>query len=402
MGMEEFWNWAPDTNTYWAVATHLLDHHDNGQWALFRVGPGFGAILVGIRLLFGDNPIFAICFSMLMGILAPVAVYLLADILLGRRYLSLLAGVMAAVSFTSISLSTHILTDQTYFTIQCLSLAALAFGLKRGGVRWFVLAGLGTGIAMLVRPTGQFWPLIFLILPLLIPLPEKYKSRRRFWLQASLAGAVSLVIALSWMTRNYAVEGVFTFGSNGVFTVRDCLWAQVESRRTGTHIYDFRARWIKEDGDRGPDLGEAYRLASKRINAAFREYPTEFAVAYWDNLIDNVLASNGYAERQLPLGVETIKTYNRAFSDWIGWLLFGLTVLGLFVLARWKEWTTLLLLAVTYFHFTLLLGFSFWQGSRLHYPAEMAGNILVSVALVQLVQGIVWLTRRLKAGRATA
>jgi hypothetical protein len=198
------------------------------------------------------------------------------------------------------------------------------------------------------------------------------------------------------------VEGVFTFGSNGVFTVRDCLWAQVESRRTGTHIYDFRAKWIREDGDRGPDLGEAYRLASKRIKAALREYPTEFAVAYWDNMIANLNDCNGYMERQLPILVEDIKAYNRAFTHWIGWLLFGLTVFGLYVLARWKEWTALLLLGITYFHFTLLLGFSFWQGSRLHYPAEMAGNILVSVALVQLAQWIVRLAQRVRASRAGA
>jgi len=380
LGMEAFWNWAPDTNTYWAVTDELLGDNARGEWALFRVGPGYGLILAGLRLLFGAGPLVPILFSVLMGILAPVAVYLLAERLIGRPAVSFTAGLLAAISPTSISLSTHILTDQTYFTLQCFALVMFVCGLQRRTLKWFLGAGLTAGVALLVRPSGQLWPYLFLLLPLVLPLPIGFRSRRAFWLKAAVTGAVALVMAVSWMVRNYAVEGVFTFGSNGVVTARDCLWAQVESRRTGRHIYDLRAEWIKEDGDQRPPYGEGYRRAGERVLAGFKQQPFDAISCYFKNLGDNVTAPNVYMERQLPILVESLTDYNRAFRRWISYFVFALTLAGLIVLRRQRNMTAFVILATTYFYFTVLLGFSFWQGSRLHYPAEMAGNILVAYA----------------------
>ena len=41
-----------------------------------------------------------------------------------------------------------------------------------------------------------------------------------------------------------------------------------------------------------------------------------------------------------------------------------------------------IVLGATFAAFTLLIGFSFWQGSRLHFPAEMAWSFLLAYLLV--------------------
>jgi 4-amino-4-deoxy-L-arabinose transferase-like glycosyltransferase len=385
MGMEGFWHWAWDTNTYWAVADEILGDSARGEWALFRVGPGYGAILAIQRLIFGPDPLYPIVFSMVMGALAPVAVYLLAESLFDKPWVSFIAGLLATISPTGITLSTHILTDQTYFTLQCFALVWFVYGLRKGALKWFILAGLGTGLALLVRPSGQLWPILYLIIPLILPLPPGYRTRWQFWRRAAITGGLALLVALSWMVRNYAVEGVFTFGTNGVMTMRDCLWAQIEASRSDKQVSDYRRKWIEADGDQRPPYGQGYQNAADRVFDGFRKNPGLVAKFYFKNLVDNVTAPNGYPEAQLPPKyVPIVKEYNRAFHNWLGYVMLGITLLGLLLLRIHERWTALVILGVTYFYFTLLLGFSFWQGSRLHYPAEMAGNILEAYVLVWL------------------
>ena len=396
LGMAKFWNWAPDTNTYWAAASILLGEHDPiGDWALFRVGPGYAAILAVIRLVFGNNPIFPIVFSLLMGTLAPVAVFLLAYNLIKQRAVAATAGVLAAISPVAVSLSCHILTDQTFFTLQCFALVFFVRALERRELKWYIYAGLTCGVGLLVRPSGQMWPYLFFLLPLILPLPRAYYSRFDLWKRAAVCGALALLISLSWMTRNYAVEGVFTFGTNSVITARDCVLAQVESELTGRQIYDLRHQWSGEDHDRTPPLGEAYLLAKQRVATGYREHPDLVMKYYLRNLEENVTASNFYWELQLPVFVGTIRAYNHHFVKWGGYLMLVLTLGGLVWLGFRRLYTALILLGVTWFYFTLPIGFSFWQGSRLHLSAEMAGNILVAFVLVSTVSAVKRLLRRL-------
>ncbi|MEE8577705.1 MAG: hypothetical protein V3T31_10655, partial [candidate division Zixibacteria bacterium] len=45
--------------------------------------------------------------------------------------------------------------------------------------------------------------------------------------------------------------------------------------------------------------------------------------------------------------------------------------------AAQRRFSAFVILGATFVSFTLLLGLSFWQGSRLHYPAEMAWAVLL-------------------------
>ncbi|MEE8576731.1 MAG: glycosyltransferase family 39 protein, partial [candidate division Zixibacteria bacterium] len=287
LGMEGFWKRAPDTRVYLTVANEILGGAPLGQYSLFRVGPGYGFILAAIKTVFGSAPIYSLLFSVLMGGLAPVAVYLFAFSLFRRKRLALASSLISAFSITSISLSCYILTDQTYFTMQCLALVMFVEGLRRAGIGWFIASGLLTGAAALVRPSGQLWPLIFLVIPFLVPVPDAFHSRRKFIRLAVLTGILSLAIVSSWSVRNYAVTGVFTFGSNGMLTLRNCMVSQVEADGNNDEVVRLRNAYIKEDGDLGPEYANAYTLARARVWSTVKEKPGEFIHYYFLNLWNN-------------------------------------------------------------------------------------------------------------------
>ena len=83
----------------------------------------------------------------------------------------------------------------------------------------------------------------------------------------------------------------------------------------------------------------------------------------------------------------------RAMEKWLGYLIVGTSLVGLGLLIFRRQYFAALLLGSAYTYFTFIAGFSFSQGSRLHYPAEMAWSPLVAYTLVIAVQ---ILTRRLE------
>ncbi|MDF1545216.1 MAG: hypothetical protein P1R58_08960 [bacterium] len=74
---------------------------------------------------------------------------------------------------------------------------------------------------------------------------------------------------------------------------------------------------------------------------------------------------------------------NQKVVDWLGYWIIYLTLGGLLVMAFRGHLFAAVLLGFTYLAFSLPIGTSFWQGSRLHYPAEMAWSIVIAYLLVE-------------------
>ncbi len=380
--MERFWHYANDTNLYMMVAEHLQSSQLMGDYGLLRIGPGYALILATIQTVFGQDPVFPILFSLLMGCLAPVFVYLLAWYVTQNRAVAFISGFFSAVSLTSVALSCHILTDQPFFTFHVAALTCFALGFRTAKVRWFVAAGLVAGFAAYIRPVGQLWPWLFFLIPLILPLQDRFSSRKEMLKRALLTAVVMLVMVWGWSARNYVLYDQFTFGNNGMLTVRSCLIAQVTAEHTdGMDVVKYREIWEEEDGDRDPErfAGAAGR-AKVRVLEAFREYPGPMVRAYFRNVETNFKAANYYALRQVPQLSDFMLWLNTAVHKWLGYLVLIASLAGLVLMWRIKLHLAAVTLGVTYFYFTLILGASFWQGSRLHYPAEMAWAILVTYA----------------------
>lgn len=382
-GIDGFWAITPDTHVYWSVASEILGGDIDGQYSLFRVGPGYGFILAVIRLVFGDNPIYAILFSVLMGALAPVAVYLFSFSLFRSKKLALAAGIISALSVTSISLSSHILTDQTYFTMQCLALFVFVEGIRKNHLGWFIGSGLLIGAGALVRPSGQIWPILLLIIPLLIAVPRTFKSRLHLARRTAVTGLIALAIMLAWMGRNYAVNGIFTFGSNGMLTVRNCMVTMIEANGDRGKAGRIREEYVKQDGDFGPDYANAYNLAKARIEKTVDEHLGKMIQYYFQIVWENVHEPNYYPTLDLPIVRQSFAPVLTVF-DRVNRVLALITVGAIILLAARKNRSAFVMLGVTYWAFTVLLGFSYWQGSRLHYAAEMAWAVMLPYMMIWL------------------
>lgn len=394
LGLDKFWNFAPDTDAYWAVAQQFFDGSYLGDYYLFRVGPGYGLILAGLQLLFGPTPMAGILLNVLLGSLAPVIIFLLAWQLTESRAVAWVAGLITALSHTSIALSCQILTDQPYFTLHAAALLCFVLGFKRKKTRWFISAGCIAGIATLVRPSGQLWPILFFVMAVAIPLLTVSLGRLAMIRKASWTGAIMLAVVLGWSARNYVTYGEFTFGSNGVYTLQGCVVAQVMSNHYGKSISDYRR-------DFGPDWGinrgqhlQAYRNAKARVSEAVRSHPVWLIRTALANMEGNIEAMDYYTYRQIPALKKPMELLDRHMRGWGGATLAILTLVALVILVIRRNHLAWILLGVTYSYFTLITGFSIWQGSRLHYSAEMAWSILIAFLFVKLCSALArWRSR---------
>jgi hypothetical protein len=384
IGLDQFVGITPDSQTYFQAARDLFGSAPGESYALYLVGPGYGLILGLLQGLFGEGYIPGICFSIVMGTLAPVAVYLFAYGIFRRTGLSLLAGLICVLSPTSLSMSGRILTDQTFFTLHCFSLVCLIEGLRKGKMKWFIFAGLLCGIGALIRPAGQFWPYLFFLLPFVLPIPRVFVSRWQFLRRTAVVGLIALAMTLSWSARNYITGGVFTFGSVGVLTARNCIVAQIDGSRLHQRIWDLRVVYEKEDGDHTLPFAQYYENMQRRVKNTIEAYPGEFVHFFFQNLWENATEPDSYLPDDFPVLKdwgwakiwEPLKVFNRVH--------FLVLVLSLLWVAIDRRWSALVILGLVFGYFTMVTGFSFWQASRLHYPAEMAWAILLAYALDRL------------------
>lgn len=385
LGFEQFSHYANDSRLYLLIAEHILSGHEMGAYGLLRVGPGYGLLLAATKFIFGANLIWPIMLNIFLGGLAAVFVYLLAYQLFSSRAVALIAGGFCALSLTSVSISCHILTDQPFFTFHIAALVCFVRGYKSRQINWYLLAGVLAGFGAYIRPVGQIWPFIFIFLLLVLPLGRNYRTRLDFIKRAGVTGGIMLLMVLGWSARNYAIHDLFIFGTNSALTIRSCLVAQSAAKywEEGKTIVDYREQWEEEDGDRSENYQAAYSKAKDRILEEFKSNPIGMMRLYFQNLHENMVADNYYAARQIPQIRGFMLQLNKAVRKWLGVILIVMTLSGLVIMLKRGQLLSAWLLGTTYLSFSLILGVSFWQGSRLHYPAEMAWSIVVSYLVVE-------------------
>jgi 4-amino-4-deoxy-L-arabinose transferase-like glycosyltransferase len=396
---------APDSTTYMNVAEYILTGLGRGKEQLLYAGPGYGWLLVCLRLWFGAGPLPPLVLNVLLGCLAPAVIYLLALRLVERRWIAILAGLIVAVSFTGVSLSTNILTDQPFYTLHAAGILLFLIGLKTDRRKWFVAAGVVAGLANYVRGLGQYWPLIFVAWALLLILPDRSTRRRGRILRSLWTPGIMIVMIFGWSAHNHVKYGLFTYSVNGV----SAAWAYLAPRAVADHtegkdIRAVRAEWSEEiwqplDG-REPTLAERQKRMKAMLVQLLQEQPEWLLSTYLTTVWENMSSPNYFVRAQIPRlnriwnGVLTICRNDLSPR------LFWLTLLSLGVLVVRRQWEAFLVLGTTYAYFTLITGFSFWQGSRLHFPAEMAWSILIAYLAVETVRGVAWLLAWLGSRRA--
>jgi hypothetical protein len=381
LDLEQVGAYSLDSQAYLTVARHFLDGDPMGDYYLFRVGPGYGLIIAGIQSLFGTNLTYVTGFSLLMGCLAPVVVYLLAYNLTHHKTMAFLSGLISAISLTSIALSSNILTDQPFFTIHAASMVCFVLGLLTGKWRWFLYSGLLAAVALFVKSTTMFWPFLLLLISLVVPVSKKFSSRPAMLGRVALTAGIMIVLIAAWSYHNYVKYDVFAFGSNGVLTIRSNLGVKaIVDNTEEDDITELRSRWIEEDLDFGDDLAELYNRARDRFVGILTAHPGWVIKAYFDIAWSNIRTGNYLSFDQIPALLPFWRLTTRVNETFLGALIFFASIAGVIYLFIDRNYIAAVFLGITYAYFTFLSGFSFWQGSRIYYPAEMAWSILVVYA----------------------
>jgi 4-amino-4-deoxy-L-arabinose transferase-like glycosyltransferase len=374
---------ASDSHVYTQLAEHWRSGLAVEERFLLVAGPGYPALLAGLAGIFGSGLWPPVILNLLLGALAPVAVYLLAASLLASRTVAVVSGLLVALSFTGLSMSTSLLTDQPFYTLHAFGLLVFLRGLQSGRTRWFVVAGVLSTVATAIRPLGQLWPAVMLLLALGWVLKSQPPRNWRLLARSLWSPALMLAFLLAWSIHNEARHGIFTVTTNGVRATWAYLAATAVADHTpGGNFDSVRTAWSQDvhrpAAGLPPSEAEIHRRMKSRVLDVLREHPRwlleSFAVIVWRNL----RASNHFAEAQVPQWKPIWSTVRNLSHDWINPLLLVASVLALASMLLARQWLSALLLGLTYAYFTLMAGFSFWQGSRLHFPAEMAWSILVS------------------------
>lgn len=220
----------PDSESYWELARGVAagQPYTFGpeRLAIFRT-PGYPILLAPLFLLGGDNPpvLWARALSALLGTLAVGGVAQLGRILLGDR-VGLLAAAIAALYPEAISLGVFVLSEAPFCPLMVWQLVAWTYAwqsatgklaLPQSAICWGALAGLLTGLAVLMRPSWLlFVPFAGLAGVVVIPwlhvssnCPSRSTLLGRHVQLTGVTFTAMCLTLIPWWGRNYLITGRF-------------------------------------------------------------------------------------------------------------------------------------------------------------------------------------------------
>jgi 4-amino-4-deoxy-L-arabinose transferase-like glycosyltransferase len=392
---------APDCARYVQVGTHLAGLEYDGpapDWhsgpiygtpegSMLWSGPGYGLFLGGYFALLGTHAWPVLIAQVLMSSVNCVLIWLLAHRLGLSGRVAVIAGVIAALSLTSISLSCLLLTETLFFTLQLTGLLCWVSAYRGNQWRWFAAAAFLSGAATFVRGVTLFWPGVMLLLALVYPRGSFAGTRRALIGKTSVAVALMGSIFVGWGVRNYARHNVFTFSEGGVLAARYFWTARTLASLDPTRNTRAMQETMEEEnairyGSDGTTFAEHHRDDLAVFTAALREHPWPMAKRFIKSAVQNTTRGSELHEFQLPQFARTWDWLRPIIHQKTGALILGLTLVGAALLiTRPERRAAGLILLLTYVYFCGITGFEFWQGSRICFPAQMAWAILIAVVL---------------------
>jgi len=400
---DEIMKLTPDTIRYVNTGRELLDFHIVDEGAVFIFGPGYGAFLALVFFFFGVGPLAVLLIQVLLSSLGCLLIYKLGKELTESKAVGAIAGILAATSFTSISLSVTILSDCLFFFLFLLGNLLFVLGFKQERLSYFVWSGVIIGASILVRSIGQFWPLVMLIMSFLLtaitPVGERLGNKRELWRKAVIAPLVAIVLMTGWIIRNHQVCQVPVVAFAGPHGVAK-LTASTQMRLQNTEYMGVVDNWVNRyKAERGitdltnRDLYEVYR---REAWWTLRNHPKEMSSVYLSLVWENLTAVNEFYRVQLPRDANMmIDAMNWLRAKSIHLVCFWLSMAGFLMMLLLGRWKPVLFLGLMYLYFVIMLGFGSWQGSRLFFPAQIAWAVAIAFLLVYLWGTVVSLSRKI-------
>lgn len=192
-------------------------------------------------------------FVLLIGSFIPILGMYLAGKIVSRR-LSIMTGFFLALEPNSVLNSTWFATEAS-FTFLFLVFSVFIFNyIRNQTTRSAIWAGLFLGLAILVKPTVQF-------LPILIPIFFFFSYRKKIefihFKHFLFFVIVSFAVITPWMYRNYYEFNRWSLGSQAAFNLYTVLVPTVLSIENGTSFETERASAWFRDSLKGVDITPA-------------------------------------------------------------------------------------------------------------------------------------------------
>jgi 4-amino-4-deoxy-L-arabinose transferase-like glycosyltransferase len=257
-----------DSITYDRPAVNLLRHRVFSQSSAppfevetFRT-PGYPVFLAMIYAVAGHNHAIVLLTQAVIGATIVGLTYATG------RHLWNEGAAFFAASFTaldpvSILYCSYLLSETLFTAALLIGLIPLIFWLKHKNLRYLGLAGLGIGIATLVRPIAFYLPLM---LAFFVALRTRHTKQRM--IASVLVLLISfLLIVGPWLVRNYYQAGVMEIAT---VQSRDLLYYQaagVLAIEAGTEYHLVQDALRREVESR---LGENYLVDSERHSVETR------------------------------------------------------------------------------------------------------------------------------------
>ncbi len=391
--LQDLMSLCPDSIRYTDLGERLLHFGIVDESTVLIFGPGYGVFLAAVFLVVGPSPIMVVLIQILLSSLSCLMIYRLGRELIGSKAVGYIAAMLSALSFTSVSLATILLSDTLFFFLFLWGNLAFILGSKNGQRPYFIFSGIFVGLAALTRTIGQFWPLLMiaLIFVLCSRRPRQWKSfagkvtyRRAFW-----APGIAMVIMLLWMGRNYVVHDTpmlaFT-GAGGPANVAIMTVSEIEDVEPGEVIAGWQRKHMPEKSIADMTYAERYRVYSAGTWDVLRKYPGGMINTYRHLVWLNLHEMNELYRLQLPRQAnEILSVIYRLRIQNVHYYCFWLSVAGLVALIVMRRWRAFLFLGLLYGYFAAMIGFTRWQGSRLFYPGQIAWSILIAALVVGIV-----------------
>lgn len=267
-----------DSESYWILAGQLAADqpyfYNTPEASVFRT-PGYPWLLSWI--VDPGGPGEQILQARIMGcVFGTLAVAICMILTAGwfDRASSLVCGVLASFYPGAITTSVLVLSEAPFMPLMMLILTALCLAIRRPeqASRWSAIAGLLSGLAILIRPSWLLFMPFYYLCRFLIT-----KEKAREFKLAVIAGASIAAVMTPWWLRNYQVTGQFVLTT---LQVGPSLYDGLSPEATGgsdsgmLFSGEFASKLRASDAaDPGPKDNFEYRLNKKLASAA-----TEWAI----------------------------------------------------------------------------------------------------------------------------
>jgi len=406
VGLEQMALASPDAVLYLDTARSLVDNIPIVEKGLFTFGPGY-PVFLAIGLLFGCGILGLVIVNILVSALTSLMIYRLARLLIDSYPIAIVAALLSATSYTSISLSPVLLSDTFFLFLLTAGLVLYYKALTDSHWVWFIVAGLIFGFAALCRAVGQFWPVIMILLALVVSrstrsrlphVPANTLRRRRY--RVAVAVAIPVLMITAWTIRNYSRHDAFTLtlsGTAGLGKLAAITIGDIEDQPYRSVLKRWGQAYLDSTGQETFTLGQEHDFIRDRAKQTLSDHPEEVLSTYVDLLWQNINEISYLHRLVIPeLNATTIPIEYWYKDRWLNYLSFTLTMIGLVILICTARYRPAIILGLVYVYFIPLSGFAAHQGSRIFLPAQTASAILIAVVLVTPIKGI---TRLMKSIR---